>query len=409
MNPFLVWSAVLLFACFNLNAQSVSPEARKAVQTIQKLRAIDAPNSVDVDTGPPAKVPYLLRQLNQELKALIIQDLNDQSKHTMPDEEEVLDQLRASGWRELPSNKWTAYGEIRKIKFDLKVDNQEPALLIVSTQLWLPCGSTDPDSAIYVFRGMSRRWELVLSTDSDFDPVSGADEDGLQYEISPSDSRGRWFLAVAQLPPSCRGARNVLHYKILRPGANPDNPTVLVEQREVIDLTFRPPFGLTVQDDWFAVTEATERTLGRGTGIRILRYAVVGNKVRRIAPLAVYPEDFVDEWARLPWDDVRQWVTESAVGSVKKWHDKLNKVGKDSSEIELVRQCSGSGDSDGTWMIDLAVDSRSDASMEDKRVYVEVTKKNNTFFLNNIQESRPAGCSGKALPAVRNGKELPNW
>jgi hypothetical protein len=140
-----------------------------------------------------------------------------------------------------------------------------------------------------------------------------------------------------------------------------------------------------------------------------LRYAVDNNKIRRIAPLAVYPEDFLDEWVRLPWDEARQWVTESSEGSLKKWHAKLKNVEKNSTEIELVRHCSGSGDIDGTWMIDLAVDSRSDPSMEDKRVYVQVEKKNNTFFVNNIQESLTAGCLGKALPALRDERELPRW
>ena len=408
MKPCYVWSAILLLSCTNLNAQSVSPAARKAVQTIQKLRAIDAPNSRDRDVGPPSNVPYLLRQLNQQLKALIIEDLNDQTQNTLPNEEEVLDHLRAAGWEELPSNKWTAYGEIRKIKFDLNAA-QDPPLLVVSTQLWLPCGSTDPDSAIYVFRGMSRRWELVLSTDSDFDPVGGADEGGLQYEISPRDSRGRWFLAVAQLPPSCGGDGNVLRYKALRPGANADNPTVLIAQREVIDKGFDPPFRLEVQDDWFAVTEGKQRVLGGGTGVRILRYAVDTNKIRRIAPLAVYPEDFLDEWAQLSWDEARQWVIESSEGGLKKWHTKLNNIGKDSSEIELMRRCLGNEDSEGTWLIELAVDSRSDPSMEDRRVYVQVAKKNNTFFVNNIQQNLPAGCSGKTLPALRDGRELPSW
>ena len=407
MRPILV-ASILLLTSGNLNAQSVSPAARKAVQVIQKLRSIDAPSSRDLDIGPSSKVPYLLRQLNQELKALILEDLNDQTQNTLPNEEEILDHLRAAGWQELPSNKWTAYGEIRKIKFDLTAD-YDPPLLIVSTQLWLPCGATDPDSAIYVFRGMSRRWELVLSTDSDFDPVGGVDEGGLQYKISPHDSRGRWFLAVAQLPPSCGGAGNVLRYKVLRPGANADNPTVLVAQREVIDAGFDPPFRLDVQDDWFAVTEGKRRVLGGGTGVRVLRYAIDANKIRRIAPLAVYPEDFLDEWAQLSWDEARQWVMESSEGSLKKWHAKLNNVGKDSSEIEFIRRCSGSADSEGTWLIDLAVDSRYDPSMEDKRLYVQVTKKNNTFLVNNIQENLPPGCSGKTLPALRDERELPSW
>jgi len=92
------------------------------------------PNSLDTDVSPPPKIPYLLRQLNQECKALIIKDLNDQTKVTLPNEEEILNHLRAAGWQELPSNKWTAYGEIRKVKFDLNVDH-DSALLLVSTQL----------------------------------------------------------------------------------------------------------------------------------------------------------------------------------------------------------------------------------------------------------------------------------
>jgi hypothetical protein len=113
--------------------------------------------------------------------------------------------------------------------------------------------------------------------------------------------------------------------------------------------------------------------------------------------------------AQLSWDEARQWVIESSEGSLKKWHTKLNNIGKDSSEIEFMRHCSESADSEGTWLIELAVDSRYDPSMEDKRVYVQVAKKNNTFFVNNIQENLPAGCSGKTLPALRDERELPSW
>jgi hypothetical protein len=47
--------------------------------------------------------------------------------------------------------------------------------------------------------------------------------------------------------------------------------------------------------------------------------------------------------------------------------------------------------------------------MEDRQVYVQVEKKNNVFFVNNIQERLPAGCLGKILPALREGRELPAW
>jgi len=408
MRANLICLAILFLARTNLNAQPVSPTAQKVVQTIQKLRAMDVPHSRDLDIGPPPRVAALLKQLNQELKALIVEYLNDRTRDTLPNGEELLNDLRAAGWQELPSNKWTAYGEIRKIEFKWYTEYDSP-VLIVSTQLWLPCGSVDPDSAIYVFRGMSRRWELLLSADSDFDPGEGADEVGLQYKISPRDSRGRWFLAVAQIPPSGNGFGNVLLYKVLRPGVNADNPTILAAQREVIDAGFNPPFRREVQDDWFAVTEGKERVLGSGTGIRVLRYAVDNNKIRRIAPLAIYPEDFLDEWAQLPWDDARQWVTALSEGSLKDWHAKLNKVAKNSSEIELMRHCSGSADSDGTWLIEPAIDSRTDPSMEDKQLYVQVAKKNNIFFVDCIQERLPSSCAAEALPALREARELPIW
>ena len=158
--------AVLLLSCSQLDAQRVSTHAREAVQTIRELRAIGLPDHADIENGPPPKVPSLLRQLNRQLLALVADTLNDTSRHTIPREEEITAQLRTAGWEEIPDHKWNAYGEIIGINFDWKL-GYEPDLLIVAPQLWIPCGSSDPDSAIYVFQGRARRWELVLAADAD--------------------------------------------------------------------------------------------------------------------------------------------------------------------------------------------------------------------------------------------------
>jgi hypothetical protein len=79
-----------------------------------------------------------------------------------------------AGWEEIPDHKWNAYGEIIRIEFDWKL-GYEPDLLIVSLQLWIPCGSSDPDSAVYVFQGKARHWELVLAADADFDSLWHSD------------------------------------------------------------------------------------------------------------------------------------------------------------------------------------------------------------------------------------------
>jgi hypothetical protein len=133
---------------------------------------------------------------------------------------------------------------------------------------------------------------LVLATDSDFDPTGGADETGLQYKISPPDSRGKWFLAVAELPPSCSRIGNVLRYKVLRPGGSADKPIVLMNGRDVVEREFEPRFRLEVHEDWFAVTEGRARKLDKGLGVSIFRFEISKNNVRRIAPLALTPEKF---------------------------------------------------------------------------------------------------------------------
>jgi hypothetical protein len=47
--------------------------------------------------------------------------------------------------------------------------------------------------------------------------------------------------------------------------------------------------------------------------------------------------------------------------------------------------------------------------MEDKQLYVQVAKKNNIFSVDDIRESLPSSCSGEALPALREERELPRW
>jgi hypothetical protein len=194
-----------VLACIQVEGRSVSPRAQETVQTILELRAIGLPNFEAGQNGPPARVPELLRELNGQLRTLITDTLNDRSRSGVASEREIIAELQAAGWKEIPRYKWNAYGEISQIRFDWRT-GYDPGILVVSTQLWVPCGSTDPDTAIYVFQGLARDWKLVLATDADFDPTGEREGNGMQYELSPPDANGSWYLAIAQAPlrqPAC--------------------------------------------------------------------------------------------------------------------------------------------------------------------------------------------------------------
>ena len=403
-----IFLILFLLVSTNAVAQRVSPHARKAVQTIQQLRAIGMPEADDVDPVPPPKVPSLLRLLNQELRALIVEDLNDPNRHAVPSEKEILEQLTAAGWEEIPSHKWNAYGEIRQIKFDWKT-GYEPGILVVSTQLWLPCGSADPDSAIYVFQGGARRWDLALAAESDFDPAGENDVTGMQYKISPADSHGHWFLVVAHVPPSCRRAAATLRYKAMRPGTSWNQPILLVSGRESINPSFQPAFRVDTEKYSFALTLGKLRKLDGEPGIAIFRYGLSGDEVRRMAPLALTPEDFLDQWAQLNWDEAKRWTRDSSDSVLEQSHSKLNSLASDSAEIESVHLCSGTGEGDGDWLLELSVDGGMNPSLKETTLFVAISKTAGTFVLNGVFDKPPSGCSGRTPLRPIVDPSLPPW
>lgn len=404
-------SAVTLaiaLACASTGAQQVSPHARNAVETIRQLRSIGLPEPDELDLGPPPKVPGLLRRLNQELRALIVDDLNNDTLHAVPDENEILDQLRTAGWDEIPEQRWNAYGEIERINFDWQT-GYTPGILIVSTHLWIPCGSDDPNSTIYVFQGAARHFDLLLSADSDFSPVGDINGSGMEYGISPPDSNGRWFLVVAHSPPSCREDDAVLRYKVLRPGATPDEPVLVLDALEKIDGKFHPPFAVDVHSDWFAVTEGKARRLDGETGVSIFRYQVNNDRPRRIAPLALAPEDFFDQWVQLGWNEASQWTHDSPTGALETWHSKLSGLASDSAEFESVHPCSRSGEEDLRWVIELSVDQELNPSMKEDTLYIEVAKRNGNFSVESIATAHPKRCEGKTPLSPVTDESLPGW
>ena len=398
---------MIVLAGIQAEAKSASPLAQETVQTIRELRAIGLPNFEAGQNGPSARVPGLLKKLNWQLRTLITDTLNDRTRSRGANEQEIIEDLRAAGWKEIPSYKWNAYGEISQIRFDTRT-GYDPGILVVSTQLWVPCGSNDPDTAIYVFEGRAREWKLVLATDADFDSAGEHLESGLQYKLSPQDANGSWYLAIAQAPPACgpTPAPVSLRYTILRPGRSPEEPRILLDRREPLNQKFQPPFRLEVEDDWFAVTKGKERKLDGEPGISIDRYQVISDEITRMQPLALTPEDFLDEWVQLEWSIAAHWSSQSA--DLPKWHSILSALAQDSMEIEFVQPCREQGSADKVWLTGLSIDQKLNPNSENERLYIVVSEQHHAFAIDSINTARPPGCPGRTQPLLTRWK-LPEW
>jgi hypothetical protein len=308
----------------------------------------------------------------------------------------------------MPDHKWNAYGELIQINFDWQI-GYDPGILIVSTQLWIPCGSSDPDAALYVFQGSAREWQLAMAADTDFDSGNASRQGGMQYRLSPPSAKGAWFLAVARTPPSCRSAPAELRYEILRPGRSADEPNILFSDSEPIYQKFDPPFRLRTETDWFAVTCGKLRKLDGEPGLSISRYMISAQQARRVQPLALTPEDFLDEWALLSWDKAAPWSNESRQPDLRDWHSKLNHLADDSTEIEFVQLCPKQEGSDNTWLVGLWIDPKQNPSTEEERLYITVSERAGADYIDGISKNRPVGCPGKAPHRMITGWTLPQW
>jgi hypothetical protein len=72
----------------------------------------------------------------------------------------------------------------------------------------------------------------------------------------------------------------------------------------------------------------------------IVKYRIDGDVTKRIAPLAELPQDFLDEWLDLPWEEALRWADRAASPDLERVHSALhNRDGYRAQEILFVRRC----------------------------------------------------------------------
>jgi hypothetical protein len=109
--------------------------------------------------------------------------------------------------------------------------------------------------------------------------------------------------------------------------------------------------------------------------VSISRYEVDAESVKRIHRLALRPEDFLDEWVQLSWDDAKRWSNESMQSDLQAWHERLNGAEFASTEIKSLQPCPKQEGSDRKWMIDLWIDQKLNPSIDEERLRILVSQK----------------------------------
>lgn len=224
--------------------------------------------------------------------------------------------------------------------FAVAMRDGPPQTLAITGSLHFACGS---DTMLFLFgRDGRRTWNEILRWQSaPYTKISGAFE-AFDFALSPPDAQGRWFVAAKSIAPWCSSTWSTIHYAVLRPMAGSIVPKILLNASDPIWWGGEDFGALTVgRGDFDLRFHAGSIDLGIHSRVWIRHFTIVGDRVRRVPPVAVNPRDFVDEWIVSPWPLAAEWSSDKTE-ALKGLHERLGKIRY--FEFESVRRCWDSPD-----------------------------------------------------------------
>jgi hypothetical protein len=179
------------------------------------------------------------------------------------------------------------------------------SMLAVVARLQIECGD---DAVLLLLERSARGWRpLLIRRSPPYREISGA-LGSFRYAVSPPDANGSWYVATVRRPPWCTSAWSSLYFDFSRPGPSPTDPRIFFRERVGVYAGYDDSVILRADAGRFQLVH-DGGFFDAGILIRrhVETYAVDGNAVRRIGPVAFNVRDFVDEWIDASWPEASAW------------------------------------------------------------------------------------------------------
>lgn len=389
-----------------------SPQSSSRISTINEtlksLKAIKLPSEQRRWGEVPDDARTLLTELKQELRE-VLSDAVASQRGTEADPRgmsaNLLKQLRRSGIEVKPQDCHQAYGCIVQLGF--QQPSAFPDLLVATTVVTAYCAR---DASLYIFERKGAQYELALSLESDdYAQTTGA-QNQLRYAVLASpDADGRWSVVTTYVEAACASSSvwRRIRLRVLRPSGIPDRPEVQLNEMDEAKLPDENGYSLLAGGDTFTLTYNGSMILDAGIDSRkhVEKYRITASGIARVPPIALLPQDFVDEWIQLPWSQASVWNKSPDVARIQQWHDRIRsaKVSAVYSKFDFVQQC---GEGASNWQVALAITLAGGVKSMSEDVYFAISKDGDSFFITDVRSVRPQGCPGEA-PVVESYPEGP--
>ena len=395
----LVGSAFLLWRYFGENSGRTQ---RQHAQAVAKARAELAKfgslgqnedHSADSGNVPPEAFSQMQNE-KHALRELVRAVLNSEPPTASSEQlhHSVADALAKSGVRiqdqsSTDDPKEPMFGRIT-LQIERVLGHKD--LVAAKVGLSIPCGT---DGALYLYQQTGSVWNRILSYEAPpYQKLTGA-FGGLDYSISPGAGRN-WYVLVASYTPWCTSAWQGIRYAVLRPKADTDAPQVVLNVNDGIYLGGDQLWKLRTDPDTAQVTWTSSFSLDAGILVRqhVARYRIDQSSATRVPPVALYPEDFVDEWSQRPWDEAKEWTAPEALDDAQAIHKWLHDS-KFYTNTEFLQSCP----IPDHWQLGFTIEGENDQKPPLQHLYFDVSSDGDVFRLDRIAGTRAPGCPGTDL------------
>lgn len=237
---------------------------------------------------------------------------------------EAVDQAKLREYQSCDQNEIGLLGQV-----EIHTEN---GALIVETGVGIDqCGL---DDSAYVYEWRDGRWQRAWESEQNVYTEKGYQPQSLTaVHVSGASRRDRTRLVLTLGRfPWCTSNWQPIYYRLWR--ITPGQPAKsLLDRSEPAYVGFESKASVDY-DRREALITFREGDLSSASQVAIRRFAVRGESVTQMQPVATGPRGFVSQWVNHSWGEV-SWLTDSK--SLEQWHEKL--AGKLGEFIFRTRHC----------------------------------------------------------------------
>jgi hypothetical protein len=378
---------VLLLAAFNLSAQE--PLLDRLMRESKSVRgAAKSPESKN-DKG---------FEIDRQRSAAFKEALRDWIESRLPSSRSAFDsdlshlqaKLRETLWRTglMQPDGSDEYGHVSRMEISQPAEYPEALSVVVGVTV--PCGF---DDSFYLYDYSQGSRNRVLESNGS----RQHDESISDIYYSTPDEMGSHLILTLRYGVQCGSSWNGLSYDLYRLGANSEAAVPIFSGEHGIWFGAEHPCQARLAPHELLM-ELRDRSIDAGIHNRthVLRYEIKPDFVERVDPVALQPQDFVDEWLSRPWSEMESRSSAAGREKLQQWHDFLSGDFV-SGDLSLVQSCAEKPDH---WQISVDMHYASGKELPEPLTVYFLVRHLDTFRfeMTDASFSRQDGCPGESQP-----------